>query len=85
MEAGSLSWTMGTRSTPARDREVAGALMEDIRELSGGLDKDFAAIAYPTFATGLASNQGEFGEEDEGIAVKALVVSHLPCVSAKAF
>lgn len=59
---------------------LATRLIADVRRLASKLEKDFAAIAFPTFAVTLAGAEGQPAEDDDGSVVIAKVVNLLPCV-----
>ncbi|KAL8287387.1 hypothetical protein RQP46_003839 [Phenoliferia psychrophenolica] len=62
-----------------RMAELASKLMDDVYDLSKMLTKDFAAVAFPTFSMSLASNRGAAAVGEDGMTVKLLIKSLLPC------
>ena len=46
---------------------------------------DFAALSFPAFAITLAGEFGSHNDDDEGVAVDAIVTNHLPCVSLRVY
>lgn len=83
MQVGSLTWASSSISpqTAEREADIASDLMAQIKRLSENLDKDFAAVNFPTFTVGLHSERGGFLEEEDGITADVVVNSLLPCVS----
>jgi hypothetical protein len=60
---------------------LATKLMQDIKEQSLKLEKDFAAIGFPIFSIALNSSIGRLSETVEGSIVEAKITNVLPCVS----
>jgi hypothetical protein len=68
---------------PVDQSALASQLMQDIREQSLKLEKDFAAIGFPIFSIMLNSSVGRLSETVEGSVVEAKITNVLPCVSQK--
>lgn len=75
-------WSQDHMAGADERARLASRLVDDIRTLAAKLDKDFAALAFPTFSVGIASGLGRSAEDDDGSLVKARVTNLLPCVSA---
>ncbi|PLW47485.1 hypothetical protein PCASD_04423 [Puccinia coronata f. sp. avenae] len=58
---------------------LATKLMQDIKEQSLKLEKDFAAIGFPIFSIALNSSIGRLSETVEGSIVEAKITNVLPC------
>ncbi|KAI8455219.1 trafficking protein particle complex subunit 10 [Phakopsora pachyrhizi] len=63
----------------ALQMELAQTLVKDIREQSLKLEKDFAAIRFPTFSISIDEHVGSLSEESLGSIVEAKVTNLLPC------
>ncbi|KAA1105676.1 hypothetical protein PGT21_015276 [Puccinia graminis f. sp. tritici] len=64
---------------PVDQSALASKLMQDIREQSLKLEKDFAAIGFPIFSITLNSSVGRLSETVEGSVVEAKITNVLPC------
>jgi len=58
---------------------LANKLMQDIKEQSMKLEKDFAAIGFPIFSVALNSSIGRTSETIEGSLIEAKITNLLPC------
>lgn len=58
---------------------LANKLMQDIKEQSLKLEKDFAAIGFPIFSIALNSSIGRSSETIEGSLIEAKITNLLPC------
>ena len=78
-----MAWASSSISPQIAEREakIASDLMSQMKELSNTLDKDFAAVNFPTFKVELKSERGEFAEQEDGVTVDAIINNLLPCVS----
>ncbi|GAA6024476.1 hypothetical protein JCM10207_004507 [Rhodosporidiobolus poonsookiae] len=87
MAAGSTEWSLETVADEdpsvghdlARQVTTAKRLMEDVQQLSGLLSKDFAAVAFPTFAVRLHSSVGSRPSHEDGVTATAVICNYLPC------
>ncbi|KNZ44293.1 hypothetical protein VP01_930g9 [Puccinia sorghi] len=61
---------------------LANKLMQDIKEQSLKLEKDFAAIGFPIFSIALNSSIGRSSETIEGSLIEAKITNLLPCVNS---
>lgn len=82
MDVGSLTWASSRVSpqTTERERQIAQDLIGQVKELSGSLQKEFAAVNFPTFAVKLNSENGGFPDEEDGVTVDVQIDNLLPCV-----
>ena len=82
---GSLKWTLGNDVHGQDDEKIARDMMAEAKELSKDLEKDFAVFAFPLFVMTLASKQGRFVEQEDGVMVDIAIESYLPSVRAKRY
>ncbi|KAH9824021.1 hypothetical protein DFH28DRAFT_1047952 [Melampsora americana] len=78
-EAGRWSQDVMLRDGQMDTLALATRLMTNIKDQASKLEKDFAAIAFPTFVVALATNIGRSAEPQEGSIVTACVRNYLPC------
>ncbi|KNE90274.1 hypothetical protein PSTG_16267 [Puccinia striiformis f. sp. tritici PST-78] len=64
---------------PKDQSTLAIKLMNDIKDQSLKLEKDFAAIGFPIFSITLSSSIGRLSETVEGSIVEAKITNLLPC------
>ncbi|GAA95066.1 hypothetical protein E5Q_01721 [Mixia osmundae IAM 14324] len=58
---------------------LAAALMSDIYSLASTLEKDFAAINFPTFRVSISAEQGRHAQDEDAAIVTLAIESYLPC------
>lgn len=80
-EPGKWSQNVMLRDGQTDTAALALRLMTDIKEQASKLEKDFAAIAFPTFAIAVVGDAGRSADPKEGSILTACVTNHLPCVS----
>ncbi|GAA5977541.1 hypothetical protein JCM10908_005008 [Rhodotorula pacifica] len=81
---GGKTWNLDELLDDSMDRAaqsvaLASKLMGDVHRLSSALTKDFAAVAFPTFAISLKPDSGARPQDEDGMTAVALVTSLLPC------
>lgn len=71
LDPSTSAWTL--------DSDDPAALVADVAALSRRLDKDFAAIAFPTFTVSVVDERGSIPADEDGAVVEAVIVNRLPC------
>lgn len=79
IEFGDNVWHLEQDEGEDGAKDLAAKLMKDVYELSGGLNKDFAAIGFPTFSMRLASDRGATAVDEDGLTVGLWIRNLLPC------
>ncbi|SDA01500.1 BZ3500_MvSof-1268-A1-R1_Chr10-1g02728 [Microbotryum saponariae] len=80
VEFESKKWDLRGVEKEGEDEEgLAKRLMKDVYELSKGLSKDFAAIAFPTFSMRLANDRGTIAQDEDGVNIRLIITNLLPC------
>ncbi|SGY18944.1 BQ5605_C014g07514 [Microbotryum silenes-dioicae] len=80
VEFESQKWDLRGVEKEGEDEEsLAKRLMKDVYELSKGLSKDFAAIAFPTFSMRLANDRGTIAQDEDGVNIRLIITNLLPC------
>ncbi|SCV73847.1 BQ2448_6277 [Microbotryum intermedium] len=80
VEFESKKWDLEGFEKEGEDSEsLAKRLMKDVYELSKGLSKDFAAIAFPTFSMKLANDRGTIAQDEDGVNIRLIITNLLPC------
>ncbi|GAA5886852.1 hypothetical protein JCM6882_005915 [Rhodosporidiobolus microsporus] len=59
---------------------LANELMDDVYRLSGSLNKDFAAVAFPSFSIDLQAESGSRVQDEDGLTAVVRIRNHLPCL-----
>ncbi|KAM0790185.1 hypothetical protein ACM66B_005503 [Microbotryomycetes sp. NB124-2] len=79
MGLNSPGWTLEILESADAQASIASRLLQDVRDLSKTLSKDFAAIAFPTFSIAPVGSYGTVAEEEDGVVIQATVTCLLPC------